>query len=118
MQLPGVSDEVIQPIKNYKQLLGHVTQLTNLHDCFCNMDSSLATLLLHEVEDSAQPPSLVEPLVKGLKGGISCRFGNIITNTDAQLAAVVTPQFKFYWLEDKLQKAHTLKARVRAISEV
>jgi len=72
------------------------------------------------LEDSAHPPTLVEPLVRGLKAGINRRFGDMISNIDAQLAAVVTPQFKFYWLEDEVQKARlldTLKARVRAISD-
>ena len=71
------------------------------------------------LEDSAHAPTLVEPLVRGLKAGITRRFGEMISSTDAQLAAVVTPQFKFYWIEDEAQKARllgTLKARVRAIS--
>ena len=57
------------------------------------------------LNDSAHRLTLVQPLVRGLKAGITRRFGDMITNVDAQLAAVMTPQLKLYWLDDEIQKA-------------
>ena len=40
---------------------------------------------------------------------------HFFNNTNAQLAAVVHPQFKLYWLDDETQKAQlvsTLKSRI------
>ena len=77
----------------------------------------LPTLTAIENQLSAllEDNTLVKPLINVLKAGISKRFGEIKNNTDAQLAAVVHPQFKLYWLDDETQKAQlvsTLKSRI------
>ncbi len=52
---------------------------------------------------------------------IQKRFGTMLENSDAQLAAVVNPKFKLDWVDNehqKLQLTQLLKARVRNISSM
>ena len=51
------------------------------------------------LEDTTNPL----PLINGLRAGTRRRFDDM--NNDAQLAAVVLPQFKLYWLSGEVQKA-------------
>jgi len=45
--------------------------------------------------------SLSEPLVHALKtAGIKTRFGDVMADESAQLAAVVHPKFKLDWVDD------------------
>ena len=66
---------------------------------------TLAVIVNALVKDSTNPLTL--------KAGISRRFEELDNNIDAQLAAVVHPHFKLYWLSDEVQKARlvmTLKS--------
>ena len=56
-------------------------------------------------------------VINGFKAGIRRRSDDVNNNTDAQLAAVVHPQFNLYWLREEVQKARlvtTLKSHVSA----
>ena len=73
------------------------------------------TVIENQLNALLEDNTFVKPLIDVLKAGISKRFGEIKNNTDAQLAAVVHPQFKLYWLDDETQKAQlvsTLKSRI------
>ena len=77
---------------------------------------------LDELENRIQNPLILcGPLVvalKQLKQGISKRFEPLIVKPDAQLAAVVHPQFKLDWITDDAQKSalvEMLKRRVKAL---
>ena len=48
--------------------------------------------------------TLCEPLVHALKRGIQTRFGGVMADESAQLAAVVNPKFKLDWVDDPGEK--------------
>ena len=80
---------------------------------------SVLSQQLDELENRIQNPLILcGPLVVALKQGISKRFEPLIVKPDAQLAAVVHPQFKLDWITDDAQKSalvEMLKRRVRAL---
>ena len=76
----------------------HFSYTTNVFYCACYCGAK------RWLSDSVHPLTLAEPLVRPLKAGISRRFDDMITHVDAQLVAIVTLQFKLYWLDDDLTR--------------
>lgn len=63
-----------------------------------------------------QQLKICEPLVQALLRAIKKRFGHLFSNTDAQLAAVVHPKFKLYWVDDEAEKARLTMLLKRRLS--
>jgi len=69
--------------------------LPALHVMISDLDKLLKTGDADEIQ-----LTMCEPLVHALKKGLQTRFGDVLGDTDAQLAAVVHPKFKLDWVDE------------------
>ena len=83
------------------------------------MINELDELLLQGDSNGAKL-TLCEPLVHALKKGIKTRFGDVMADESAQLAAIVHPKFKLDWVDDPIEKFRLttiLKKRAIALTK-
>ena len=74
---------------------------------------------LNKMRDKEPPLTLCQPLVQLLLNGIEKRFEHIFNSSEAQLAAVVHPKFKLYWVDDEDEKrklTDILKRRAQSVT--
>lgn len=79
------------------------------------MLSKLDNLLDHSPESNNIVLTICEPLVLALKAGIVKRFGDVLCDEEAKLAAVLTPKFKLDWIDlesDKINITAKLESRL------